>query len=275
MVVFLPLVLPAGSGGRFMCFWRRPTSLLLILVPVWLSGCNRSDARSAVPRPSPVKGQTLTTPVRKHPQRDSALAVYRHPEYGVTFRYPRNFELQEEFEPGSTEPLERLTGQQPGALPVAAVLISSDAYPNTTFRGGTLQVVVNRVVQPETCQSFAAPGDPDPQDSTGTSTISGVLFHWRQSSHFVSPVNYSTRLYTAFFHSACYEFYLEVTDAASMDPDPAERPADTARILHHLEKILSSLEIYSRAPVTAPRILSPSPSLPSTLTTSPPSSADP
>ena len=236
-----------------MRFRRRTIFFLLMLSPVWLSGCNRSHARPAPPRRSPGKVSNLSTPVAKHPQRDSALATYRNLEYGVGFRYPRNFELQEEFEPGSTESLERLTGQQSGAIPVAAVLISNDAYPNTTFRGATLQFVVNPMVPPEECQSFAVPSHPDPRDSAGASTISGILFHWRQSGDFASPMNYSTRVYTAFFHSACYEFYLEVTDSVSMVPDPGEKPADTARILHHLEKIVSSLQIHPPAPAALPK----------------------
>ena len=232
-----------------MLFWRRPLLILLFLNPAWLSGCNRSDARPPSPRPSSARGQTLTTPLGKRPPRDSVLSTYRNPEYGVSFRYPRNFELQEEFEPESTAPLEQRTGQQPGAIPVAAILISGDAYPNTTFRGGTLQVVVNPLVESEACQSLAVRGNPDPRDSTGTAMISGILFHWWQSANFADQMKYSTRLYTAFFHSACYEFYLEVTEAVSVVPDPAEKPADTTRILHHLEKIVSSLQIYAPMPV--------------------------
>jgi hypothetical protein len=202
-----------------------------------------------------VKSQTATPPAPKHPARDSALSTYHNPDYGVSFRYPRNFELQEKFESGSTELLERLTGQQPGSRLVAAVWIPSDAYPNTTFRGGTLQLVVNPVVPSETCRSFAVPSNPATRDSTGTSTISGVLFYWRQSGDFAEHMNYSTRVYTAFFSGACYEFYLEVTDSASTVPDPAEKPADSAKILRQLEKIIATLQLHPSAESATPKRL--------------------
>jgi hypothetical protein len=227
--------------------WQRTISLLLILSAAWLSGCNTSHARSAPPRSSPAKAQAAPPPVAKHPPRDSALAVYHNPAYGVSFRYPRNFELQEKFEPGSKEPLERQTGQQPSSISVAAVLIPNDGYPNTTFRGGWLQLVVNPLVPSETCQSFAVPTNPDWRESTGTSTISGVLFHWWQSGEFANHMDYWTRVYSGFFDGACYEFYLEVTDSVSMVPDPAEKPADSPKILRQLEKIIATVQLHPSA----------------------------
>jgi hypothetical protein len=131
-------------------------------------------------------------------------------------------------------------------------LIPSDAYPNTTFRGGSLQLVVNPAVSSETCQSFAVRKNPAPRDSTGTSTIGGVLFYWWQSGDFANHMNYSTRVYTAYMSGACYEFYLEVTDSASTVPDPAEKPADSAKILRQLEKIIATLQLHPSAENATP-----------------------
>jgi hypothetical protein len=228
-----------------MLFARRTIFFLLIAGAPCLSGCNTSHARSAPARASAVKAQTPTPPSAKHAPHDSSFSIYNNPAYGISFRYPRNFELQETFEPGSTQPLEQFAGPQSDSIPVAAVVIPNDAFPNTTFGGGYLQFAVNPAVTPETCQSFAAPGDPDWRDSNGTSTISGINFHWRQSG---DVANHYTRIYAGFFHGACYEFYLEVTDTISMVPDPAEKPADSPKILHQLDKIVSSLQL--RPPTT-------------------------
>jgi hypothetical protein len=231
-----------------MLFSRRIFLVLLITSPAWLSGCNTTRAHSA----SAVKAQTPTPPSAKHAPHDSSFSIYNNPAYGISFRYPRNFELQETFEPGATQPLEQLTGTQSDSIPVAAVVIPNDAFPNTTFGGGHLQFAVNPAVTPETCQSFAIPEDPDWRDSNGTSTISGINFHWRQSGDVADHMDYYTRIYAGFFHGACYEFYLEVTDTISMVPDPAERPADSPKILRQLDKIVSSLQLRPPTPVAHP-----------------------
>ena len=233
---------------------RRTISLLLILSATWLSGCGRTHAKSAPSQPTPAIAQAPAPPAAKHPPRDSAFSVYNNPAYGVSFRYPRNYSLDEE--PDSEDPSilqaqQELAAQQPGSLLIATVTIPPDAYPNTTFRSGTLRLVINPMVTPETCQSFAIPGTPDPRDSTGASTISGIPFSWRQSGDFVNDLHDSTRVYTGFFHSACYEFYLEVTDSASIVPVPSEKPADATKIMRQLDKIVSSLQIRPPAPTAS------------------------
>jgi hypothetical protein len=253
LAVFLPLLFSMqASGGLPMLFSRRTIFLLLIAGAPCLSGCNTSHARSAPVCASAGRGQVLTSPVAKHAPRDSAFAVYNNPTYGVSFRYPRNFELQEAFEPSSMKPLEQLTGPQSDSIPVAAVVIPNDAFPNTAFRGGYLQFAVNPAVKPESCQSFVVPRDPDWRDSTGTFTISGSKFLWWQSRDVANHMDYYTRIYAGFFHGACYEFYLEVTDSISMVPDPAEKPADSQKILRQLDKIVSSLQLSPPAPVAHP-----------------------
>jgi hypothetical protein len=231
-----------------MLFARRSIFFLLIASTPCLSGCDSSHARSAPVRGSAVKLQASTPSPTKHAPRDSPFTIYNNPAYGVSFRYPRNFELQETFEPDSTQPLEQLTGPQSDSIPVAAVVIPNDAFPNTTFGGGYLQFVVNPAVTPETCESFAVPSDPDWRDSTGSSTISGITLHWRQSRSVANHRDYYTRIYAGFFHGACYEFYLEVTDSISMAPDSAEKPADSPKILRQLDKIVSSLQLRQPAP---------------------------
>jgi hypothetical protein len=229
--------------------------LLTLALTLIFSGCHTTHAHPAPPKPAAAKAQPsappIPAPVSKHPSRDSEFTVYRNPEYGLSFRYPRNFDLREDFEEGALQPLEGLTGDQPGAIPVAAVEIPSDAFPNTTFRSGTLLLVVNPAVTPGTCRSFTVPPDSDERDSTGATTIAGVPFHWWQSADFANHLDYTTRVDAAFIHSACIEFYLEVTDSVSPEPDPAEKPADSLRILRQLEKIVASLQLHPPTPAPA------------------------
>jgi hypothetical protein len=226
--------------------------LLTLALTIIFSGCHTTHAHPAPPKPATAKAQPspppAPAPVSKHPSRDSEFTVYRNPDYGLSFRYPRNFDLREDFEEGALQPLEGLTGDQPGAIPVAAVEIPSDAFPNTTFRSGTLLLVVNPAVTPDTCRSFTVPPDSDQRDSTGATTVAGVPFHWWETIYFANHTDYSSRIYTAFLHSTCAEFFLQVTDSDSMVPDPAEKPADSSKILRQLEKIVTSLQLHTPAP---------------------------
>src|SRR2546422_4213965 len=111
----LPLLSPAlGSGGIPMRYWRRPIFLLILSSAVWLSGCRGIQANAAPARQSAAKSQSPTAPARKQAPGHSAHSVYNNPSYGVSFRYPGNYLLAEEFDaedpsilksrPGSAEP---------------------------------------------------------------------------------------------------------------------------------------------------------------------------
>lgn len=189
----------------------------------------------------------------KHVWRDSTFAVYHNPDYGVTLRYPRNFALQEQAEAGDSDSdaassaaaqaQEQLTAEQPGALLVATVSIPSDAYPNTTFESGTLQFLVQPATTAESCQAFAAPQEPGGDGASGTVSIQGVPFAWRDRSSGDADTRYVQREYAGYAGGACYEFRMEVGVSGDSDPDAGMKAADTKKILRTLEKIVLSLQL--------------------------------
>jgi hypothetical protein len=177
---------------------------------------------------------------------ESTLSSYNNPNYGVTFRYPRNYFLDDAFEPEDAPILEarqKLGAQQPGATLVATVTIPPDAYPNTTFVSGTLQLIVNPRVTRETCQSFAVPLD---EGYTFSSTsIQGIVFNWRQRGSAAMGTGYLDRDYAGFSKGTCYEFFLEVITGSNPDLDPGIKDADELKIMRQLEKIVLSLQIHN------------------------------
>src|SRR5258708_5589756 len=169
-------------GGIPMVQRRRfPVSLSLILGTIWFSGCRNSHAQSVPSRQATPAAESSAPSVAKRSLRDSALSTYNNPNYGVSFRYPRNYFLNDAFESEDAAIIEAqqgLAAKQPGAMLVAIVTIPSDAYPNTTSRAGTLELVVSPGVTTETCQSFAAPLEK--WYAYGATSIQGVAFDWRQ-----------------------------------------------------------------------------------------------
>jgi hypothetical protein len=225
---------------------RYIVSVLLIFGAIWFSGCGRTHAQSALSQPSTARAQAAASPLAKHAPRDSALSTYNHPTYGVSFRYPRNYFLSDALESEDASILEarqKLAAQQPGATLVAIVTIPPDAYPNTTFVSGTLQLVLIPTVTAETCESFAVPLDDG--YTFGATSIQGIAFNWRQRGSAAMGTGYLDREYAGFFKGACYEFFLQVVTGSNPELDPGIKDADEVKIMHQLEKIVSSLQIHN------------------------------
>lgn len=226
---------------------RRFISFVVILGAAYLSGCHTTQAHSA-PSQSPItKTQTAsaTPTVSKHLARDSALTTYNNPTYGVSFRYPRNYLFDDPSDSESDSIIaaqQDLVAQQPGAVLVSILTIPPDAYPNTTFVSGSLQLVVNRTVSPEVCRSFVA--SPDDAYASGVTPAQSFVFQWRQRSSAAMGTGYLNRAYAVFSNNACYELFLEIVTGSNPDLDPRIKPTDEIKILHHLDKIVSSFQTH-------------------------------
>src|SRR5271170_7180018 len=128
-----------------------------VLFAFVVSGCVLSGCSSKAALPgkrvasAPAAALNQTRLVSKPAPRESTFATYTNPEYGVAFRYPRNYGLEEgapEELPGVRSEAE-LQSEQPGAVLVATVVVPEDSYPNTNFAGGSLQFGVNRYLAAE------------------------------------------------------------------------------------------------------------------------------
>ena len=225
---------------------RRSISFLLILGSLAFSGCHTTHAHSGPAQPSAPPAQPPAPTVAKHPPRDSALSVYRNPAYGISFRYPRTYLLDESSDSENSaiaEAQQQLDTDQPGATLVALVSIPPDAYPNTTFLGGTLQFVVNQTLSPSDCHSLAAPGDD--AFTVGSTSVQGLTLAWVQTSSAALGASYLNRDYAGFSNGACYEFLLQVAISPNYDGDHQFKSADAPKILHQLSKIVSSFQLHS------------------------------
>ena len=228
---------------------------LLVGSAVALAGCSpkaawptKNDRRAPPALASPAVPNQARQ-VSKPAPKESALAVYSNPEYGVTFRYPRNYALQEAaFDERRPEDIpgvrsqEELARQQPGAILVATVVVPDDAYPNTTFAGGSLQFAVDPSLEPEACREFLISRLGDSKGPRGKATIQGVAFAWAEdSTGNDADTEFFERDYAGFSNGACYEFFLRVGVGRAADEEGV-KAADERKILGHLEKIVSSVQ---------------------------------
>jgi hypothetical protein len=186
------------------------------------------------------------TPHRDAP-REAFLSTYNNPEEGISFRYPRNYSLEDGDVQEHSFFLKRqedLDMERPGTTLVATILIPEDGYPNTTFEHGSLQLVIYESVSEKSCRDASAGSN---ANRSGTTTVQGVVFSWSEQETEAGGTKILERTYTGYSRGTCYAFFLTVVADEAPDPDGFKKPADTAKIMKQLEKIISSAEIFNKS----------------------------
>jgi hypothetical protein len=175
---------------------------------------------------------------------DGAFSVYKNPEHGLSFSYPRNYELEESAleDSASGEQQEEL---DTGVKLLATVLIPDDTYPNTNFAHASLQVLVNESVNEQGCRELIATGDAT-HAASAMLTAQRVLFWHRTGTWRSGQTETVEREYAGFFDSRCYAFHTEVELRDLTNQEGArERQADREKILAQLEKIVASVRLQA------------------------------
>jgi hypothetical protein len=178
--------------------------------------------------------------------------TYNDPEHGVTFRYPRNYALEEGDVAEHSYFLRRqeeLDAEQPGAVLLATVLIPEDGYPNTTFEHGSIQLVINEALARESCREALTNGDPGWSALTDI-VVANVAFSRSERRTIASGNEVVERDYTGFSNGACFEFLVVLASGDATDAENV-KPADISKILRHLENIIASLQLHPVEPAPA------------------------
>jgi hypothetical protein len=140
---------------------------------------------------------------------------------------------------------EELESEQPGGVLAATIIVPDDAYPNTTFAGGSVQFAANRYLAGEGCQELPAERLGDAGGATGTNTIQGVTFAWADTDAGEGDTEFLERDYAGFANGTCYEFFVRVGSEVTGDSDHA-KPVNQKKILGQLEKIVISLQLQAK-----------------------------
>jgi hypothetical protein len=244
----------------------------------------------AASAPRPIVASLAKPPEHfaKPAPRDPVFAKYSDPKYGVSFRYPRNFVLlesashdvdsdadservitweQAEQAGAGVRTAEDLSSDDAGATLLATIVVPDDAYPNTSFAGGSVQFAVNRYQTAGTCRSNLLGRKGDEKGPSGTVTAQGVSFTWIDTDAGDGSTEFYERDYAGFANDACYEFFVRVgvkstapveqtpqnVSTAGVSPPSSvtseesagSRRLDERKILVHLEKIVASLQVES------------------------------
>jgi hypothetical protein len=257
------------------------------------------ELAASVPRPTVAGLAKHAERVAKATPHDSSFARYADAEHGVSFRYPRNFALLESGDAdvdgdgqadsdrvisweqakeagAGVRTAEELISDDPGAALLATIVVQDDAYPNTSFAGGSVQFAVNRYQTAGTCRSNLLARMGDVKAPSGTVAAQGISFAWVDIDAGDGSTEYFERDYAGFANEACYEFFIRVgvksgaatvgqtlqnVSAAGAAPDAGSsiasnvtseesagsRRPDERKIIAHLEKIVASMQVETTA----------------------------
>lgn len=235
--------------------------LVVAIGSMEIAGCGGEAARSAQTTRAqtssvgagPNKNTSQTSlaarperPRRKEFGREASLSIYHNPEEGISFRYPRNYSLEEGDVQESSFFLKRQEDiEQPGATLLATVLIPEDGYPNTTFEHGSLQLVADETGTEKDCRQSRLVGSNG--NNPRIMTIQGNVFRWSEQESETAGTKILERAYAGYSQATCYEFLLTVAAEEAPEPDGFRKPADINKIMKHLEKIVASAQFFKKS----------------------------
>ena len=259
----------SNNSGATLSSWSRQQKIAMIAgfailgILIALSACSKQSPRPALVGISSPDTQTSTAaatpptattpaaPVAKkktHKKRPAAIVTYSDPKTGVSFRYPRKYELAsgDKIQPAidGLGPVP-MNFVQPGGASVAMVAVPPTTYPGTDFTTAFFHVNVNRSLSEKECSEFAfvdaSNADGEPVDAEKLRIGSTYM---EKTSNFAGDAmkQAETQYYHRYENGACYEFVLGLGTAGYGTEDGVE-PVNHDQVFSRLEKILASVKI--------------------------------
>ncbi|MBZ5600297.1 MAG: hypothetical protein LAN83_18480 [Acidobacteriia bacterium] len=237
------------------------------------SGCSKGSSKPAAtsnpaPQATPVAAAPAppTPPATQPPEvkkpghkssRQHKLSAYTNPAYGVSFRYPKYYNLKEgdkaNLQWDGLGPVE-MNFVQPGGSTLTAVELPPSMYVGTDFTSAFFNVSVNPKLTADQCGEFAWPetGSPDEnllipeKTKVGTIELEGI-----EASAATQTQQADAKYYHIFQNGMCYEFALGVETTASDDAADGIKSVDRDQVFRKLNWILSTVKIQ---PVDVPEV---------------------
>ena len=268
-----------GEGRNMQWFSTRHlpaalAGLVIVALFVGVEGCSKKSgdsgtlasgpppisapAPAAAPAPAPIPAAApVVKKTRKVRRRRASVITYANHDYGVSFRYPRKYDLKLGDEAQLIWPglgVVQTDFLKPGGITVAAVEMPGNSYPGTDFASGFVNVSVNSGLTSDECMQFAVT-DADKDPAAGDPSrieIGKMEFSQVERVTGQDLKQADVKYYHAFQNGACYEFALGLGTVGD-GSDPHVAHVDGAKVFGTLEKILSSVQFKSvEVPITAP-----------------------
>jgi hypothetical protein len=236
------------------------------------NGCSKGSKPVSIEQPAPVNPPSVVTPApvmaaaqpapvtpmpaKKRVQHKAPMATYTEPDYGLSFRYPKNYILKT-----GDEPAKDLAGTgpvqtdfiQPGGITVAALQLPRSSYPGTDFTSAFFSVSVNSGLSQEQCQQFAFPKSEHPENEPALAPakvkLGGKDFSMVENLGDSAKHEPSTKYFHHFENGNCYEFSMGLSTID--DTVAGIKPVNRSLVFGKLEQILASVKVQ---PAEVPQV---------------------
>lgn len=263
----------SNSSGSTLSSWSRQQKVAMIAgftilgILIALSACSKQSPKTALvgisapetqttataSTPTPTTTPAATTPVAKkktHKKRPAAIVTYSDPKTGVSFQYPRKYELAsgDKVQPAidglGSVPMNFV---QPGGSSVAMVAMPSKTYPGTDFTTAFFHVNVNRSLSQQECSEFAIVDAHNPDgESMDAERLQVGSTPMEKTSNFSGDAlkQSETQYYHHYENGGCYEFVLGL-GTAGFGADQDVEAVNHDEVFAKLEKILATVKIQA------------------------------
>ncbi len=258
----------SNYSGATLSSWSRQQKIAMIAgfvilgILIALAACSKQAPKPALVGISSPETQTSTpaaapappaapAPVAKkktHKKRPAAIVTYSDPKTGVSFRYPRKYELAsgDNIQPAidGLGPVP-MNFVQPGGTAVATVALPAASYPGTDFTTAFFNVNVNRSLSEQECSQFAFldTRNPDGEPVDAEKVQVGSVDMEKTSDFSADAMKQGeTQYYHRYESGACYEFVLGL-GTAGYGTEEGIAPVNRDGVFAKLERILASVKI--------------------------------
>jgi hypothetical protein len=190
--------------------------------------------------PEPMEKKVQKKKAKKRP----STVTYAEPNYGVSFRYPKNYILKTGDEPhldlAGLGPV-RMNFTQPGGTNVVAIELPRDSYAGAEISSAFFSVNVNSNLTPEECSLFASSEPNDLEDGAVPAAkvkVGNMEFDEIEDTLQQADAKY----YHVFQQGACYEFGLGIGTGGDTSMEKVNASTYN-HVFDKLEKILSTVKI--------------------------------
>jgi hypothetical protein len=257
-------------------------ALAMFAAVIVIGSCSRSSKPVAVQQPiqpaAPISAPAVTVPVAvptpvlakvKAKKHRAATLSYVNPEYGISFNFPRNYQLtsgkEAQVASRTSKPLQ-MDFVHPGGVTLAGVTLPDNSYPGTDFKSAFLNVSVNPGMTSEACTEFAFPDATAGTDGASpaktvpakTEKVKIGALEFNQVEHSTAATMQQTdaKYYHVFGNGTCYEFALGIGTEGDGNVEGIT-PVDRKQVFGRLEKILATVKLQ---PTVLPETETPVPS---------------
>jgi len=232
---------------------------LVLIMTLGTNGCSKKSANNNIVAPAekpwtpqPAVSTTPASvetpkPAKKSP-RQHKLATFKSSEYGLSFRYPKHYNLKEGEETDASQvslASQAMNFVQPGGTSLSTIEMPGKLYSGTDFESAFFTVNVNPSVTADECGQFAFPeksGTEEGSPAPATVNIAGTNYSEMDDLVSDGSRQADARYYHLFQNNVCYEFALSMQTSANTEGDTL-KPVNRDKVFDKLQWMLATVKI--------------------------------